>query len=62
VESSSQDSEIFFFRNRQNDFKDFFSQENELLFCNAVCFLQWLLDTSTIQLSVVFLLTLQKFA
>ena len=31
-----QDNEICFFRNCQNEFKDFFSQENDLLFCNDV--------------------------
>ena len=30
------DTEICFFRNRQNEFREFFSQENDLLFCNYV--------------------------
>jgi len=32
-----QDTEIYFFRNRQNEFKEFFSQENDLVFCSDVC-------------------------
>jgi hypothetical protein len=32
-----QDNEICFFRNRQNEFEEVFSQENDLLFCNYVC-------------------------
>jgi hypothetical protein len=31
------DTETGFFRNRQNEFKGFFSQENDLVFCNDVC-------------------------
>jgi hypothetical protein len=31
-----QDNEICFFRNRQNDFREFFSQENDTEFCNYV--------------------------
>ena len=33
-----QDTEICFFHNRQNEFKEFFSQENGLVFCYDVCF------------------------
>jgi len=29
------DTEIYFFRNRQNEFKEFFSKN--LVFCNSVC-------------------------
>jgi hypothetical protein len=32
-----QDNEIRFFRNRQNEFKEFFSQENDLVFSNEFC-------------------------
>jgi hypothetical protein len=32
-----EDTEIRFFRNRQNAFKEFFSQENDLVFCNDIC-------------------------
>ena len=32
-----QDNEICFFHNFQNDFKEFFFQENDLLYCNDVC-------------------------
>jgi len=31
-----QDTEIYFFRNHQNEFKELFSQENDLVFCNDV--------------------------
>ena len=33
---SDQDTEISFFRNRQNEFTEFFSQENDLVFCTDV--------------------------
>jgi len=33
-----QDNEIYFFCNRQKEFKELFSQENDLVFCNDVCF------------------------
>jgi hypothetical protein len=32
-----QDTEICFFHNRQNALKEFFSQENDLVFCNDIC-------------------------
>jgi hypothetical protein len=32
-----QDSETCFFRNRQNAFKEFFSPENDLVFCDDIC-------------------------
>jgi chemotaxis methyl-accepting protein methylase len=32
-----QDNEICFFRNHQNEFKEFFTQKNDLVFCNEVC-------------------------
>ena len=32
------DTEICFFRNRQNEFKENFFQENDLVFCNEVCY------------------------
>ena len=32
-----QDTEIYFFRNRQNELKELFSQENDLVFCNDIC-------------------------
>ena len=31
------DTEIYFFRNRQNEFKELFCQENDLVFCSGVC-------------------------
>jgi hypothetical protein len=55
-----QDIEICFFRNRQIEIKEFFSQENDLVFCNDVCPVLEDLGQSTIQLSGVCLLTLQK--
>jgi hypothetical protein len=36
MRSSSPRKEICFFRNRQNEFEEFFSQENDLVFCNDV--------------------------
>jgi hypothetical protein len=32
-----QDSDLYFFRDRQYEFKYIFSQENDVLFCNDVC-------------------------
>ena len=37
MELLHQDTEICFFSNRQNEFKEFFSQENDLVFGNDVC-------------------------
>jgi hypothetical protein len=37
VELLHQDTEICFFPNRQNEFKEFFSQENDLVFGNDIC-------------------------
>jgi len=37
VELLHQDTEICFFSNRQNEFKEFFSQENDPVFGNHVC-------------------------
>jgi hypothetical protein len=37
VESFPQDSEICFFHKHQNEFKEFFCQENALVFCINVC-------------------------
>jgi hypothetical protein len=51
------ETEIYFFRNRQNEFKEFFSQENELVFLMVVAVLQRLLDTNKIQLDGVGLWT-----
>ena len=31
-----QDTEICLFRNRQNEFREFFSQEKDMVFCNYV--------------------------
>jgi len=33
-----QDGEICFFRKRQNAFKEFFSPENDLVFCYGICY------------------------
>jgi hypothetical protein len=33
----NQESEIPYFLNRQNEFREIFSQENDLVFCNDVC-------------------------
>jgi len=33
-----QDTETCFFCNHQTEFKEFFSEENHLVFCNDVCF------------------------
>ena len=47
----------------QNDFKEFFSPGNNPLFCNDVCtVMDTVLDTNTIQMSGVFLMSLQKLA
>jgi len=51
-----QDTEMYFFRNRQNKFKDFFSQENYLEFCNNVCFIMEALG------HLAFYLSTQKFS
>jgi hypothetical protein len=56
------DTEIYFFRDGQNGFKEFFSQENICYFVMVFALLQRLLDTKTIQLNGLFLLTLQKLA
>ena len=56
------DTEMYFFRDRQNEFKEFFSQENVWYFVMVFALLQRLLDTKTIQLSGLCLLTLQKLA
>jgi hypothetical protein len=37
VVSSPPNTEVCSFRNRQNEFKEFFSQENVLAFCKDVC-------------------------
>jgi hypothetical protein len=37
VESSPPRNEMCSFRNGQNEFKELFSQENDLLLCNDVC-------------------------
>jgi hypothetical protein len=37
VESFPQGTEICFFRNRRNEFKEFSSHKNELVFCNDIC-------------------------
>ena len=57
-----QDNEICFFRNRQNEFREFFSKKT--IWCLLIMFslLQRLFDTKTIHLSSVCLLTLQKLA
>jgi len=57
-----QDSEICFFRYRQNEFKEFFSQETIWYFVIIFALTQRLLDTYTIQLRGVCLLTAQKLA
>jgi hypothetical protein len=33
-----QDTKSCFFRNRQNEMKEFFSQEDDVVFCNALCY------------------------
>jgi hypothetical protein len=57
-----QDSEICFLHNCQNEFKEFFSQETIWHFVIIFALIQRLLDTYTIQLRGVCLLTLQKLA
>jgi hypothetical protein len=49
-------------RNRQYEFKQFFSQESDPVFCSDVTLLQQLFETNTIQLFGVRLLTLKKSA
>jgi len=56
------DTEIYFFRYRQNEFKEICSQENICYFVMVFALLQRLLDTKTIQLNGLCLLTLQKLA
>jgi len=33
-----QDTEVCFYRGRHNEFKDFFSQEDGVVFCNDICY------------------------
>jgi len=54
-----QGSEVRFFRNHQNEFKEFFCQDIALVFCNNVCCVIEALGHQHIQLSDVCLLTLQ---
>jgi len=54
------DTEIYFFCNRQNEFKEFFAQENIWYFVMMFALLQRLLNTNTFQMNGLCLLTLQK--
>jgi hypothetical protein len=57
-----QHTDICFFYNSQNEFKEYFPQGNYLVFGNDLGSLIDLLDTDAIHLSGVYLLTIQKLA
>ena len=38
------DSKVCFFRNRQEEFQDFYSEENDLVYCNNICGVMDVLD------------------
>jgi hypothetical protein len=57
-----QHTDVCFFHSHQNEFKEYFPQGNDLVFLNDLCSLTDLLDTNTIKLSGVYLLTLQELA
>jgi hypothetical protein len=56
------DTEIYFFRDRQNEFKEIFSQVIICYFVMVFALLRRFLETKTIQMSGLCLLTLQKLA
>jgi hypothetical protein len=60
VESSPQDTEIYSFRKRRNEFKEFFSQETEILFFNDVCSVTEVLGHQQVPTESVCLLTFQN--
>jgi hypothetical protein len=57
-----QHTDICFFHNHQNEFKEYFPQGNYLVFWNDLGSLVDLLDTNAIHLSGAYLLTLQTLA
>jgi hypothetical protein len=73
VELLQQDTEICFFPNHQNELKEFFSQENDLVFGNYVCSVialrhqhnpnEWHLfsDSSKVSINAVLLCNGNKF-
>jgi hypothetical protein len=69
-----QDTEICFFYNHQNELKEFFSQEHNMVFCNDVCSViealeqqhnpnKWcfVMDSVTVTLKAVILCNRNKF-
>ena len=38
------DSEVCFFRNHQEEFQDFYSEENDFVYCNNICAVMDVLD------------------
>ena len=62
VESSPPRNEMCFFRNGQNEFKEFFSQENDLLLCNDICSVTGALGYQHDPTAWRFLLTLYNLA
>ena len=38
------DTKVCFFRNRQEEFPDFYSEENDLVYCNNICAVMDVLD------------------
>jgi len=74
LESSAPDTKVCFYRGHREDLKDFFSQEDGVMFCNDVCSVmevlvsefnpdQWRLfiDSSRVSLKVVLLHNGNKF-
>jgi len=74
LESSGQDTKVCFYRGCHEEFKDFFSQEDGVVFCNDICSImevlghefhpdQWRLfiDSSKVRLKVVLLRNGNKF-
>jgi hypothetical protein len=57
-----QGTKVCFFRSRQDECKCFFSQENDIVFCNDICSVMKPLDISTIHQSGACSLTPQKLA
>ena len=68
------DNKVCFFRNRQEEFQDFYSEENDLVYCNNIYIVmdvldhehkttEWILftDSSKTSLKIVFLHNRNKF-
>ena len=57
-----QHTDVCFFHNHQNEFKEYFPQGNDLVILNDLCSLTDMLDINTIHLNGVYSLTLQELA